>query len=419
MFENLNQLKSEVSRRKLMQGIASMSLGVGTAAPTFLSAAPAPKSGRKKVVRVFLNAGISHLDSFDPKPQSPELMGDTKTIKTNTGETLSEYFPELAKIMDKITLIRSMCSPEADHSRAQYLNATSYPVLGTTKHPDFGAWMKKLSGSQNEALPASVSIDGKASGGYLGTDYDPFTVSSPKEPLKGLMRDEPTSKENMELLKLMADVRKNFHQQNQIEHVESYRSFYNDSIKFMQSKDLAAFDITKEDPATQKKFNIPHGEKFLLARRLLQADVQFVSIGIGGWDSHFNLWDSFPAKANALDKALATFIDDLYENGMFEDTILNVTSDFGRSPKITEGGRNHHRRAFTSILAGAGVKNGMIYGRSDDQGMKVEENTVAPNDLNATLAKLVGLDLEKEIYSPDNRPFTIARGGKAIKDVMV
>jgi len=416
MFPDFKKLKSEVSRRTLMQGIAGLSLGVGTTAPNFLSAASSSKP--KKVVRIFLNSGISHLDSFDPKPQSPELMGDTKVIKTNTGEELSEYFPKLAQRMDKISLVRSMCSPEADHARAQYLNATSYPVLGTTKHPDFGAWMQRLAGSQNEALPSSVSIGGKGSGGYLGTDFDPFYISSPNDPLKGLMMENPTSDESLELLKLMADVRKKFHKENRIEHVESYRAFYNDSIKFMQSKDLDAFDLKKEDEATKKKFAIPHGERFLLARRLLEADVQFISIGIGGWDDHFDLWESFPEKANNLDAALALFIDDLYERGLFEDTILTVTSDFGRSPKITEGGRNHHRRAFTSIIAGAGIKNGIIYGKSDDQGMKVAENTVAPSDFNATLAAAAGLNTEKEIFSPDNRPFTIARGGEVVKDLL-
>lgn len=418
MFPDLNKLKSEVSRRTLMQGIAGMSLGVGTVAPNYLSAASS--TGRKKVVRIFLNAGISHLDSFDPKPQSPELMGDTKVIKTNTGEELSAYFPKLAQRMDKISLVRSMVSPEADHARAQYLNATSYQVLGTTKHPDFGAWMQRLAGSQNEALPASVSIGGKGSGGYLGTDFDPFYISSPNDPLKGLMMENPSSEESIELLKLMAAVRTKFHKENRIEHVESYRAFYNDSIKFMQSKDLDAFDLKKEDEATRKKFSIPHGERFLLARRLLEADVQFISVGIGGWDDHFNLWDetNFPTKAKNLDAALALFIDDLYERGLFEDTILAVTSDFGRSPKITEGGRNHHRRAFTSILAGAGVKNGIIYGRSDDQGMKVAENPVAPSDFNATLAAAAGLDTEKEIFSPDNRPFTIARAGKVVKELL-
>jgi uncharacterized protein (DUF1501 family) len=234
------------------------------------------------------------------------------------------------------------------------------------------------------------------------------------------MMDDPTSDESLELLKLMAKVRTKFHQRNQTEHVESYRAFYNDSIKFMQSKDLEAFDTAKEDEATKKKYMIPHGDKFMLARRLIEADVQYVSIGIGGWDDHFNLWEetNFPTKSRNLDKALAVFIDDMHERGLFKDTVFNVVTDFGRSPKITEGGRNHHRRSFTWLLGGAGVKNGMIYGKTDDQGMKVIENPIAPNDFNATLASIVGMNVEKEIYSPDNRPFTVARAGRVIKDLM-
>jgi len=420
MYSEIKKLKSEVSRRALMQGIAGLSLGVSSVAPSFLSAATSmgTSSGdRKKVVRIFLPGAMTHIDSFDPKPQTPSVMGDTKVIKTNTGEEISAYYPELAKRMDKLALVRSMTSTEADHERAQYLNATSYAVLGTTKHPDFGAWMLKMKGSQNEALPASVSIQGGGTGGYLGTDYDPFDITNTREPLKGLVMNDPTSEESLALLKLMANVRRDFHKKYRVEQVDSYASFYNDSIKFMQSKDLEAFDLTKEDKASKEKYNIKHGEKLLLARRLLQANVQYISVGVNdGWDTHFNLWDetNYPTKAKALDIALATFIDDLYEHGLNKNTIFTVNTDFGRSPEITEGGRNHHRRAFSAIIGGAGVKNGIIYGKTDDKAFSVVENPVFPHDFNATLAKLVGIDLNKEIYSPDNRPFTVARGGNAV-----
>lgn len=410
--------KYEVSRRKLLQSMSAAGLGV-SALPGTVSAAQS--STRRKVVRIWLPGGISHLDSFDPKPERPELMGDTQVIRSNTGETLSAYFPNLAKCMDKLTLIRSMWSSEADHTRAQYLNKTSYPMLGTTVHPDFGAWMQKLLGNQNEDLPSSVAIRTQASGGYMGTDYDAFGVGNVGDPLKGLIMKDPKSEESLELLKLMANVRKNFHENNRMEKIESYRAFYNDSIKFMHSSDLEAFDLKKESPAMLKKYNVPYGMNCLLARRLLQANVQYVSLSLGGWDSHFDLWNetNFPTQARELDKVLAIFIDDLHSQGLFKDTILAVNSDFGRSPGITaEKGRNHHRSAFASIIAGSGVKKGIVYGKSDEQGMKVVENAVSPADFNATLATLVGINLDKEVYSPDNRPFTVARGGKPAEGIL-
>jgi len=219
---------------------------------------------------------------------------------------------------------------------------------------------------------------------------------------------------------LMADVRKDFHNEYRFKGVEDYRQYYNDSIKLMFSKDLEAFDLSKEDKTSAKKFDIPHGDNFLLARRLLQADVQYISMEIGGWDDHYDLWDeeNYPKKANDLDRALATFFEDLALHGLLDSTVVTVNSEFGRTPKITaRKGRDHYHKAFFGIMAGAGVKAGTIYGKTDDQASSVE-SPVSPSDFNATLATLVGIDVNKEIYSPDNRPFTIARGGTPIKALM-
>ena len=174
----------------MIQGIAAMSLGVKAGIDEVYAA---PSSQKKKVVRIFLTGGMSHLDSFDPKPQSPEVMGNTEVIRTNTGEQISSYFPMLAKRMDKVALIRSMYSPDAAHDRAHYLLETSYAQLGTIKHPFFGAWMQKLNGVINPALPASVNINNNYGGGYLGTAYDAFVVKNPKDALKGLVLEDPKS----------------------------------------------------------------------------------------------------------------------------------------------------------------------------------------------------------------------------------
>ena len=417
MISKINQLSSELSRRSVMQGIAGMTLGVSAAMPNAFAAADTSASGsRKKVVRIFLPGGMTHLDSFDPKPKHPELMGDTKVIKTNTGEEISGYFPMLAKRMDRLALIRSMSSSEGDHGRGRYLLETSYNLLGTIKHPNFGAWMQALNGTQNEALPASVHIKSGYNAGFLGSKFDPFHVSNVNDPLKGLVMKNPKSEESMELLKLMADVRTDFHKNYKFKAVDEYRGYYNDSIKLMHSKDLVAFDLSQEPKQGKAKYKVPHGESFLLARRLLEANVQYIALNIGGWDNHDNLWapESFPQKAKNLDKAIATFMDDLEERGMMDDVTISVNSEFGRSPKLTGTGRGHHAKAFFGILAGSGIKNGTIYGKTDDQGQKVAENKMTPVDFNATLAEAAGLSISKEIYSPDNRPFTVSRGGKGI-----
>ena len=280
MINSIKHIQDELSRRHVIQGIAAMTLGLN-AIPKQAQAASSSKK-TKKVVRIFLPGGMSHMDSFDPKPQTPELMGNTKVIRTNTGEQISSFFPELAKNMDKIALIRSMVSPDADHYLARYLMETSYSALGTIKHPSFGAWMQKLNGVKNETLPPTVNIRSKFGAGYLGTNYDPFIVNNPKDALKGLIMENPTSDENTRLLKLMADVRRDFHKEYRFRGVEDYRQYYNDSIKFMYSKDLEAFDLSKEDKASAKRYDITHGDNFSLARRLLEADVQYISMNIEG-----------------------------------------------------------------------------------------------------------------------------------------
>ena len=420
MQKYLNNSKSELSRRTMAKTLASMCLGVSASMPC--SFAESSSTGQqKKVVRIFLPGGMSHMDSFDPKPQTPELMGGTKVIRTNTGDQISAYFPKMAKRMDKIALIRSMQSPEGDHDRGKYLIQTSYPLLGTIKHPNFGAWMQKLNGTQNSSLPSSVSIKTKSDAGFLGSAYDPFTIGNPGNALDGLVIDEPKSDKSMKFLKLMSDLRSDFHKQYKFENVDAYRGYYNDSIKMMHSEDLKAFDIKEEPESIRKKYDGSFGDSLLLARRLLQANVQFISLNLGGWDSHNDLWleSNFPKKAKDLDKALATFFDDLEETGLFKDTIVTVNTEFGRSPVISSRkGRDHHPKSYFSIIAGAGVKNGIIYGKSDDRATKVVENPVSPLNFNATLAKLAGISLVKEIYSPDNRPFTVVRNGKPIDGLM-
>jgi hypothetical protein len=220
----------------------------------------------------------------------------------------------------------------------------------------------------------------------------------------------------------MADVRRDFHKNNQFTEIEDYRKYYNESMGFMHSKDLEAFDISKEDKQTLAKYNkSPNGSKFLLARRLLEANVQYVSISIGGWDDHKELWgnEKFPLRAKNFDDAFSTFLADFYERGLDKDTVISINTEFGRTPNITaESGRGHYNKAFWGILAGANIKGGTVYGKTSAEGSKPIENPVAVMDFNATLANLAGINLEKEIYSPTNRPFTVARGGKVIKDVM-
>ncbi len=415
----------QLSRRAIIQ--ASATLGLGVSSPWVENAFAENKTyygkGKKRVVRIFLPGGLSHLDSFDPKPGQDEIMGETKVIRTNTGIQVSEFFPELAKRMDRIALIRSMSSGDADHRRAVYLSNNSYPMLGTTKHPGLGAWVHRMRGKINPNLPASVSVGSSLSGlssGYMGAEYDYFRCKA-KDPLKGLVAADPNSKAFTKRLQLVTQMRKDFHSKFKYDSVAAYHSFYNDAIKFMRSEDLQAFDIEAEVPEMRKRYDVPYGDSLLLARRLIQQGVQFVNVNLGNWDFHFNLWDddAFPRQGPQVDKAVATFLDDLMEQGLWKDTIVMFTTEFGRKPDLDYNGktygRGHHNRAFSSWLAGGPIRGGLVYGATNENGEKIIENEVSVQDYNATVASIMGLPLDKEVYSADNRPFTVARGGKTVK----
>lgn len=422
--ENYNT-NDQLSRRAIIQ--ASASLGLGVSSPWVQNAFANKKAyvgkGKKRVVRIFLPGGLSQLDSFDPKPANLDIMGETKVIRTNTGIEVSEYFPELAKRMDKIALIRSMSSEDADHKRAVYLSNNSYAMLGTTKHPGLGAWIHRMKGKINPNLPASVSV-GKSlsslSSGYMGAKYDYFRCKA-NDPLKGLISGDPKSKAYTKRLQLVTQMRKDFHSRFKHDSVFAYQSFYNDAIKFMRSEDLQAFDIEAEAPKVRERYNVAYGDSMLLARRLIQQGVQFVNVNLGNWDFHYNLWDkdAFPTQGPQVDKVVAIFLDDLVEQGLWKDTIVMFTTEFGRKPDLDHNGktygRGHHNRSFCSWLAGGPIRGGLVYGATNENADKIIENEVTVQDYNATVATIMGLNLQKEVYSSDNRPFTVARGGRSVE----
>lgn len=402
-----------MNRKELLTLASSLGITVYSNAST--------KSKGKKLVRVFLRGGFSHIDSFDPK-EPKHIAGNTKSITGNTGEQLSEFFPNLSRMMDKFSLIRSMNGPEGDHARGQYLMDSSYPLLGTIKHPSLGAWMTKLNGTMNPTIPSFVTIGSKTySGGFFGSDYDSFKVVNAKDALKGLILEDHESEDSQDFLRLLKDVRSDFHKEYKFNNTDSYRLNFNNAMKLIKSRDLDAFDISKESEKGKKLYSIPLGENFLLARRLLESDVQYISIDVNGWDNHRELWEdnNYPTKAKNLDLALATFFKDLYDRGLQDEVVVNVISEFGRTPVVNQNsGRDHWRKTYTSIVMGAGVKNGIIYGKTDETGESIVENPVTPMDLNRTLAHLVGLNTEKEVFSPDNRPFTVVRGGEVVKGIL-
>ncbi len=202
----------------------------------------------------------------------------------------------------------------------------------------------------------------------------------------------------------------------QTEDVRAYAEFYDNTLSFLKGKDLSVFDLSKEKKERRDAYgNGKFGQGLLLAKRLVKSGVRFVRVTNGGWDMHNDLWNRLPGSVNGVARGIATLIEDLKAEGLFEKTLIVLTTEFGRTPKINaRGGRDHHPRAFSAMLAGGGIRGGQVYGRTDKLGIGVEEDPVAPADFNATVATALGLPLEKRIFAPNGRPFFVANQGQPL-----
>jgi uncharacterized protein (DUF1501 family) len=201
--------------------------------------------------------------------------------------------------------------------------------------------------------------------------------------------------------------------------VRAYTDMYDDAIRLMRSRDLAAFDISEEPDGMKERYGRnAFGQGCLLARRLVENGVKFVEVSMGGWDTHNSNFVNVPEKAGELDVALSTLLSDLERRGLLADTLVVLATEFGRTPEINANeGRDHHPQAFSCLLAGGGIRGGQVYGKTDERGAKILENKVRIEDFNATIGYALGLPLDQVLYSPSMRPFTVADKGKPVVEL--
>jgi uncharacterized protein (DUF1501 family) len=216
-------------------------------------------------------------------------------------------------------------------------------------------------------------------------------------------------------LNLSAKLNAGFQETYQHSSVRAYSEVYKDAVKVMKSTDLTAFDLSQESDEIQTEYgDSSFGQGCLLARRLVEHGVRFVEVSLGGWDMHQDIYARLPEKISELDKALGALLGDLDRRGLLKDTLVVLTSEFGRTPKINQNsGRDHYPKAFSSVMWGGGIQGGQIYGKTD-KGIEVTENKVNVPDLNATIGYALGLPLDQVIFSPTKRPFTIADKGQPL-----
>jgi len=424
MDDDLKKL-DELSRRKFLNYSARALLGVGLAsvgtAPLWGSVTsptnPRPKA--RNVIYIYLAGGMSHLDTFDPKPGSDSKYGPVGVLPTNVdGIQVGEWLPGLAQRMDRLAVIRSMTSTQGAHESGTYFMRTSYAPRGTIQHPGLGAWLMSMSGKTNTTLPGNVRIGGSGQTpgreGFLEKRYAPLFIGNPDKGLRHIKQHTSVDDAEMaERLALAEMMDMSFHQKYGSKQVASYGDMYEEAIKLMTSEDLDAFNLRKEPGHVRERYgNSKFGKGCLLARRLVESGVRYVEVNRGGWDTHNDNHRQVETLAYEIDQVLSALLDDLYWRGLLDETLVVVSTEFGRSPEINSNeGRDHHPKAFTCLLAGGGVQGGQVYGATDERGGEVAERAVTIPDFNSTIAYSLGLPVEKIVMSPSGRPFTIADKG--------
>lgn len=411
----------------------------------------------KQVIFLFQWGGPSHVDTFDMKPDAPsEIRGPIRPISSVVpGLPVCEHLPEMAKRMDRVTLIRSMTHNMKNHNSAGYYALTGHAPPSDDQRlrdsldlwPGYGSIVDKLAPNQS-VLPTSVSYpytiaDGSITPGqhasFLGKRHDPFLFKTdpnaadfrlPELTLpKGLELDRMQRRRSLQQL-----VDQQARLLDRSIEAKGFDDYYEKAIAMLTSDQVrAAFDIQSEPQSLRDRYGrTTYGQGCLLARRLVEAGVKFVTVYFsssiggrhvndGGWDTHgfdntrmFQIVDKY--QHPLTDQTLPTLLDDLDERGLLDETLVVWMGEFGRTPKINNNfSRDHWPQCYTTLLAGGGVKRGYVHGASDANGMYPDKHPVSPEDLAATIYSLMGIDPSTEIYDRANRPLVIA--GKPVTDI--
>lgn len=364
--------------------------------------------------------GMSHLDTFDVKPGS-DSMGSIGTTPSSVDDfQVGEYLQRTGQLMDKFAVINSMNSTAGAHEQGNYFMHTSYSLRGTIRHPAMGAWLLKFKGKGNERLPGNIVIGNGSrhpGAGFFEAKLSPLMITDPENGLPNSRRLDSVAEATFNRrIKMANDLDKWFHEAYEHRNVRAYNDLYDEALKLMKSEDLKAFDLAEEPAAARERYgDDPFGQGCLLARRLIEHDVRFVEVTLGRWDTHVNNFVEVPERCDVLDRALSALIQDLDSSGLLDETLVVLATEFGRTPAVNVNeGRDHYPQAFTTLLAGGGIKGGTIYGKTDENGAAVVENKVTIPDFNATIAYGLGLPLDHVLYSPSKRPFTVAHKGQPI-----
>ena len=384
------------------------------------------------VIFIFLPGGMAQQESFDPKPYAPlEYRGPLGSIHTKiTGIRFGQYFTRTAAIADKLAVIRSMTHGEAAHERGTHNMFTGYRPSPALQYPSIGSVVSHEFGPRNN-LPPYVLIPNQpnpyAGTGYLSSSYAGFSIGADPARKGFKVRDlELPANVSFERFskrrKLLDVVNHHFEQREKSDSMAAVDTFYERAYGLIGSKAAReAFDLEKENAKTRDWYGRNQaGARMLLARRLIEAGVRFVTLTYGGWDHHDRIERGMKQNVPAFDQGFAALITDLENRGLLKSTLVCVCSEFGRTPKMNPtAGRDHWPKVFSTILAGGGVKSGIVYGSSNSTASEPEEKPLTVEDWATTIYSCLGIVADKELMAPGDRPIEIVDGGKVCRDLLI
>lgn len=414
---NLNR-RGKLSRRNFLQ-TAALGVGGSSLLSQFrLHAKDLKKEGRSCIL-LWLAGAPSQLETWDPKPGTPNG-GETKKIQTQTpGVEIAHYWPKIAGVMNEIAVIRAMTGKEAAHERGTYHLHTGHRMMGIEKFPHFGSVVARELGDPQSDIPNFVSIGQTLSSGFLGVQVAPFIIDRP-----GMLPDNVVNTTSdlrqRRRLALLSQQENEFAQAGAASLVKEQSELYQKANLMMTSPRLKAFQFDDEPAAMQEAYGKSQtGQGLLVARRLVEAGVPFVEVRSTGWDMHTNVFSSMERRAPEVDQGLSQLLLDLKQRGLLEKTLVLCMGEFGRTPKINARppapGRDHWVRNFNLLMAGAGIKGGQVIGKTDEDGQEIIENPVQIDDLFQSMCKAMQMDADMELHTPVGRPVRLVEGGTVIK----
>jgi len=385
----------------------------------------------KSVIFIFLPGGMAHQETFDPKPYAPvEYRGPLGSIDTKlTGVRFGEKLAQTAQIADRITVCRAMTHGEAAHERGTHNMFTGYRPSPALQFPSMGSVVSHEFGPR-ESLPPYVMIPGLpnqyAGTGYLSSAYAGFSLGSDpaQDGFKVRDLDLPGGVDDSRFGRrrnILEAVNNHFATKESSDSLDAVDSFYTRAYDLLSSQTAReAFDLSKEPAELRDEYGRNQaGARCLLARRLVESGVRFVTMTYGGWDMHANIQGGISNQVPVLDRAFAALIRDLDGRGLLDSTLVCVASEFGRTAKINkDAGRDHWPKVFSVVMAGGGVTRGQVYGSSNATASEPEENALTVEDWATTIYHCLGIVADKELMAPGDRPIEIVKGGQVRQDLL-